>query len=130
MVLGSVWSNRTFQVNCEGLKQCARWWKEFGLLGIQFSEQQFREGGNAEYFQQFIAPLLEKTDLENALEFAQTYHLSEDGVLFEFIKWQFLVWVDSQDRHSMIASAILNVANKGKCAEYLLSVIQPIICKQ
>ena len=74
---GSVWSQRSFQVHCESLAQCARWWQEFRVLDIPFVEALFQETGS-NYQKSLVPMLLYKTggDLDLVLEFAQVYHIS------------------------------------------------------
>jgi hypothetical protein len=132
-IAGSIWSKRSFQVNCESLERCARWWLEFNLLDIEFEEGKFQDIGTG-YHDRFIPQILFKTycDLSVALEFSQGYQIKDDSVIFEFIKQQLLVFPACSDhdynvRHSKIIAAIAEVTNKEKCAIMLASECYPIM---
>lgn len=78
-MVGSVWNQRNFQVNCQDLVQHARWMQELTILEIPFDDGALRGSSNfgGPAVKKLVPHLLFKTsgDLETALEFARQYRI-------------------------------------------------------
>ena len=119
---GLIWSQRSFQVDCQTLAVHARWWQELQLLNIPFDESKFRStAGSGEYQRSLLPLLITKTggDIETALQFSSYYHIEDDFVYFEFIKQQLFGEYPADQyesgtmhHHVRIASVVADIANK------------------
>ncbi|KAJ1531269.1 hypothetical protein HK096_007286 [Nowakowskiella sp. JEL0078] len=120
--VGAAWSQRSFLVNCSELATNARWFTQFKLLDIQFDESEFRKNRMGEYHRLFVPQLLERTqgDLLTTLEFAQTYQVEDDFVIFEYIK---LLLLSNNDRYNTIQNQIVGVIDDVVNKELLLTVL-------
>ncbi|KAI8621551.1 rough deal protein C-terminal region-domain-containing protein [Chytriomyces sp. MP71] len=108
------WNQRGFQVQCQDMAKNAQWWHQFVLLNIPVDIDAFKGSHSNEYQRALVSNLLQKTgfDVLTALEFARTYKIEDDFVIFEYIKLLLSNSVDNSDYQPRIAGVLDDVDNK------------------
>ncbi|KAI9349126.1 rough deal protein C-terminal region-domain-containing protein [Obelidium mucronatum] len=122
---GMAWNQRSFQISCQDMAKNARWWHQFNLLNIPVETDMFKNNSNSDYQRTVIPMLLNKTgmDILTALEFARTYKIEDDFVIFEYVKQLLLNDSDSQEYKYRVAGIIDDIANKPLMISLLNQVV-------
>ncbi|TPX76095.1 hypothetical protein CcCBS67573_g02645 [Chytriomyces confervae] len=118
------WNQRTFQVTCETLAKNAKWWHQLHLLNVSFNMDQYKLSTSGEYQRRLVPALLEKTglDIMTSLDFARTYNIEDDFVIFEYITQLLSSDHDSNGYKYRIAGILDDVDNKPRLATLLHEV--------
>ncbi|KAJ3029823.1 UNVERIFIED_CONTAM: Kinetochore-associated protein 1 [Siphonaria sp. JEL0065] len=121
---GLAWNQRGFQVGCQDMAKNARWWHQFNLLNITVQTEMFSSTSD-EYQRSIIPILLKKTglDIPTALEFARTYKIEDDFVIFEYVRQLLLNSSDNREYKYRVAGVIDDIANKPLLISLLYQVI-------
>ena len=83
-----LWNQHAFGGSCDKLRANARWWSELALLEIPFDATAFTaSNGDNGYQASLVTPLLKKTglDIQTVLEFTETYMLSDQAALLDYM---------------------------------------------
>jgi hypothetical protein len=135
-VIGSIWNQRSFQVNCLDLKKHSRWLEELQVFGtiifeteVPTDEIAFKSAKDNTYHRTLVPYILFKTggDLETTLEFAEDYRIESDFVYLSFVKLQLVVGEkhDTQigNRFEKMDSALAIICNRELLAQKLTEMI-------
>ncbi|ORY44198.1 hypothetical protein BCR33DRAFT_717267 [Rhizoclosmatium globosum] len=122
---GLAWGQRGFQVNCQDMARNARWWHQFNLLNINVETDMFKDTNSNEYQRKILPDLLRKTglDVQTALEFAASYKIEDDFVLFEYVRQLLVDEADNREYKYRVAGVLDDIANKELLAKLLKQVI-------
>eukprot|EP00050_Salpingoeca_kvevrii_P009112 m.307220 g.307220 ORF g.307220 m.307220 type:complete len:2402 (-) comp19836_c0_seq1:32-7237(-) len=82
-----LWQQQEFLEECNTLSKNAEWWHRLTAIGVAFDRKRYEQDTQA-YTLKLVPLLLAKSgfDLALALEFADTYKLSRDAVVTEYIR--------------------------------------------
>lgn len=127
-IVGASWgpSRYDFVAECETMERDASWLCKIVEFGVDVDYKAFLD--DAHYRQSLLPSLLELSNLnlEVALEYAESYHMSADGVIFEYLR-QFLApnkRFDPLEAQNVLAGLFINVANRKEWIRVLSQELQ------
>ncbi|KAJ3128527.1 hypothetical protein HK098_004157 [Nowakowskiella sp. JEL0407] len=116
------WNSTTFAVQCTDTATKSKWFGQFKLLDILYDENDFKDSELANRIK-YVTLLLDKTggDILTAFEFANTFGVSDDYVIIEYIKTVlFSPNMNDNDMMNGIVGVIDDVANKEMLQKVLI----------
>ncbi|KAJ3089821.1 Kinetochore-associated protein 1 [Quaeritorhiza haematococci] len=123
-IYGTLSGQRSITVQCNELMNNANWWHQFKLFGMRFDHEELNRCKDASYQRQLIPTLLKHTGLDilTALEFARSYHIEDDFVIFEYIRQLLTSDENAHDYRNCIVGVVEDVVNRDKLYNLLLEI--------